>query len=197
MAALKNTVKTDLGVEVYENKIMELADEYLDDNDIQPEDLRKTSSLFNGMIKYIYINLFKNHPLNYGNIEKMDEVFNIYTSLCYKYNKRPTILNFSILIGIDRDTLNSWKNGEFRGDSSSAHSVTVKKWLKECESALLDGAIEQNSIGCIFALKANYGYAETAPVPAVNAHQMQSIEQVKEQYKLETAQDIEFPDGDF
>ena len=45
--------------------------------------------------------------------------------------------------------------------SSSEHSRTVKKWLAECESSLVDGATERNSVGCIFALKANYGYTET------------------------------------
>ena len=53
---------------------------------------------------------------------------------------------------------------KYRGGSDgagSAHSRTVKKWRKECESSLVDGATERNSVGCIFALKANYGYTET------------------------------------
>ena len=64
---------------------------------------------------------------------------------------------------LSNDTFNAWKNGEYRAGAdgtSSAHSLTVKKWLAECESSLVDGATERNSIGCIFALKANYGYTE-------------------------------------
>ena len=68
------------------------------------------------------------------------------------------------MIGVDNTTIDSWRRGEYRaGDegTSSTRSQTVKKWLKECESSLVDGATERNSIGCIFALKANYGYTET------------------------------------
>ena len=60
--------------------------------------------------------------------------------------------------------------------SSSAHSQTVKKWLAECESSLVDGATERNSVGCIFALKANYGYTETPQrVEIVNGQQPEQI----------------------
>ena len=68
------------------------------------------------------------------------------------------------MIGVDNTTIDSWRRGEYRaGDegASSTRSQTVKKWLKECESSLVDGATERNSVGCIFALKANYGYTET------------------------------------
>ena len=84
--------------------------------------------------------------------------------MVYKYSKRPTILNFSLMIGVDNTTILSWKDGEYRSGgegASSERSRTVKKWYAECESSLLDGATERNSVGCIFALKANYGYTET------------------------------------
>ena len=162
---MKNTVNTDTGIEVYENKITELADEYYNSLTDQEKDMfiGQNKALFNGMIKYIYINYFSKYPLDNNNITMIDKVFNIYTSLCYKYFKRPSLLGFSVLTGICNDTFNAWKNGEYRTGCDkfgSSYSLTVKKWLKECELALLDGATEQNSIGCIFALKANYGYTE-------------------------------------
>lgn len=207
-----NTIKTKDGTEVYENMLYRLADEYIDSLD-NPEDIKgNNKGVFTGMIKYIYMNFFRYHPVNYGDIESIDNIFNIYTSLCYKYNKRPTILNFSIMIDVSMETINSWKNEntrkcmyydsenniidnilawknkhpgeEYRQESSSKHSETVKKWLKECESALLDGAVEQNGIGCIFALKANYGYTETAPIPVQNPHQLEqrTPEEIAQQY---------------
>ena len=87
------------------------------------------------------------------------------------------------MIGVDNTTIDSWRRGEYRaGDegASSIRSQTVKKWLKECESSLLDGATERNSVGCIFALKANYGYTETP----------QRIEVVGGQIPDQTAADI-------
>ena len=154
------------------------ADEYIN-NLSDPDSINNNPSLFTGMIKYIYKHLFKNNPVNNDDISVLDNIFDIYTELCYRYNKRPTLLNFSLLVGISNDTFNAWKNGEYRAGedgASSAHSLTVKKWLKECESSLVDGATERNSVGCIFALKANYGYTETPQrVEIVNGQQPEQV----------------------
>ena len=169
-----NTVRAENGVEIYETKIHELADEYINNLD-DPESINNNPSLFTGMLKYIYKYLFKpgkrdkvlsnsNSNLDLSDIDLLDNIWSIYTELCYRYSKRPTILNFSLMIGVDNTTIDSWRRGEYRaGDegASSTRSQTVKKWLKECESSLVDGATERNSVGCIFALKANYGYTET------------------------------------
>ena len=83
------------------------------------------------------------------------------------------------MIGVENRTIDTWRRGEFRDGgegASSPHSQTVKKWLKECESSLVDGATEKNSIGCIFALKANYGYSEGTQ--KVEITQGQTAEQV-------------------
>lgn len=170
---MSNTIKTIDGIEVYENKIHYWADDYIGSLD-DPNGIYNNPSLFTGMIKHIYKHLFKpgkndkvlynsNSILDTGNIELLDNIWNIYTELCYKYGKRPTLLNFSLLVGIGNDVFNSWMRGEYRAGedgASSAHCRTAKKWKAECESSLVDGATEKNSIGCIFALKANYGYSE-------------------------------------
>lgn len=171
---MSNTVRAENGVEIYETKIHYFADDYINTlND--PESINNNPSLFTGMIKHIYKNLFKpkrsdkvlynsNSVLDTGDIELLNNIWDIYTELCYKYNKRPTLLNFSLLVGVSNDTFTTWEQGEYRGGgdgAGSAHSRTVKKWRKECESSLVDGATERNSVGCIFALKANYGYTET------------------------------------
>lgn len=182
---MANTVRAENGVEVYEDKIKYYADEYINTLD-DPDNINNNPSLFTGMIKYIYKRLFKYNPVNNDNITVLDDIWGIYTDLCYKHNKRPTLLNFSLLVGISNDTFNAWKNGEYRageGGASSAHSLTVKKWLKECESSLVDGATERNSVGCIFALKANYGYTEApqrieitgAQAPALSQDEIHQI----------------------
>lgn len=182
---MANTVRAENGTEVYEHDIKYYADEYINTLD-DPESINNNPSLFTGMIKYIYKRLFKYNPVNNDDITVLDDIWGIYTELCYKYNKRPTLLNFSLMVGVSNDTFNAWKNGEYRAGSdgaSSAHSLTVKKWLKECESSLVDGATERNSVGCIFALKANYGYTETpqrieitgAQAPALSKDEIRQI----------------------
>lgn len=205
---MANTVRAESGAEVYETKIHEYADEYINTLS-DPESINNNPSLFTGMIKYIYKHLFKpgkkdkvlyntNTVLDTGDIETIDDIWSIYTELCYKYNKRPTLLNFSLLVGVSNDTFTTWEQGEYRGGSDgagSAHSRTVKKWRKECESSLVDGATERNSVGCIFALKANYGYTETpqrieitgANAPALS---QEDIRQIADQARKESLPDI-------
>ena len=187
---MSNAIKAENGIEVYEHDIKYYADEYISQLPEKEDSINNNPSLFTGMIKYIYKHLFKpgkkdkvkynaNTNLDTGDIELLNNIWEVYTELCYKYNKRPTILNFRLLIGIDKRTIDTWRRGEFRAGedgASSAHSQTVKKWLAECESSLVDGATERNSVGCIFALKANYGYTETPQrVEIVNGQQPEQI----------------------
>ena len=194
---MSNTVRAENGAEIYETKIHYFADEYINTLS-DPDGINNNPSLFTGMIKYIYKRLFKNNPVNNDDISVLDNIFDIYTELCYRYNKRPTLLNFSLLVGISNDTFNAWKNGEYRageGGASSAHSLTVKKWLKECESSLVDGATERNSVGCIFALKANYGYTETPQRIEITGQQapalsQEDIRQIADQARKESIPEL-------
>ena len=203
-----NAVKAENGAEIYDTKIHYFADEYINTLS-DPESINNNPSLFTGMIKYIYKYLFKpkrndkvlynsNSVLDTGDIELLDSIWNIYTELCYRYNKRPTLLNFSLLVGIGNDVFNSWIRGEYRAGengASSPHCQTAKKWKAECESSLVDGATERNSVGCIFALKANYGYTETpqrieitgANAPALS---QEDIRQIADQARKESIPEL-------
>ena len=204
-----NTVRAENGAEIYEDKIKYFADEYISDLPEGEDSINNNPSLFTGMIKYIYKYLFKpkrndkvlynsNSVLDTGDIELLDNIWNIYTELCYRYNKRPTLLNFSLLVGIGNDVFNSWIRGEYRAGengASSPHCQTAKKWKAECESSLVDGATERNSVGCIFALKANYGYTETpqrieitgANTPALS---QEDIRQIADQARKESIPEL-------
>ena len=205
---MSNTVTAENGAEIYETKIHYFADEYINTLS-DPESINNNPSLFTGMVKYIYKYLFKpkrndkvlynsNSVLDTGDIELLDNIWNIYTELCYRYNKRPTLLNFSLLVGIGNDVFNSWIRGEYRtgeNGASSPHCQTAKKWKAECESSLVDGATERNSVGCIFALKANYGYTETpqrieitgANAPALS---QEDIRQIADQARKESIPEL-------
>lgn len=199
-----NTVKDSKGqsIDVYASEIELLADEYINGLDNPELITGQNKAMFTGMLKYIYINVFNIKPIDNNNIDLLNGLWSIYTGLCYKYFKRPSILGFSLLTGISNDTFNAWKNGEYRrGNGSelgSPHSLSVKKWLQECELALLDGATEQNSIGCIFGLKANYGYTEAPQqIQFIGQDNGKSIEQIvaehSRQAQIEDSSDIEEP----
>ena len=172
---MANTVRAENGAEVYTSKIKEYADEYIAHELNNPDDIYNTQC-FDGMIDYIYTNVFRprkgdkiyyntrNSVLDTGDIDTLDDIFRQLKLLCGKYKKRITLLRFCTLIGIGNDVISQWISGETRAGvdgASSAHCQTAKKWKTECESALLSGAVDDNSVGCIFGLKANHGYTET------------------------------------
>ena len=73
-----------------------------------------------------------------------------------------------ILIGVSRDTVYSWLNGEYRSNDicdrlGTSRPDTVKKWQEECKLGRYKGA-QAGNVGCIFLCKAVDGMAETAPI---------------------------------
>ena len=191
-----NTAKDSKGksIDVYENDIHRLFDEYVNslDSDIESAGIQVyRTPIFKGALKYIYNNMFKitdkdirynnkNSNIDYSDIDTIDGIWDIYTSLCYKYRQNPTLLNFSILTGIAHATLTDWTNGNSRNDEKlgSSHCHSAKKWLKECESAAYDVAMSGNP-GGMFILKANYGYTEAPQqIQFIGQDQGKSIEQI-------------------
>lgn len=162
-----NTIRTPDSVEVYEHDINILCDQYISDLENPDMVYNNNKSCFNGMLKHIARNYFVYNPLDYKDIHHIDSMFGIYTSLCYRYLKKPTILGFCVMCNISPDVYTSWSNGEYNGEKLNQEFTDfAKRSRAECQSAVYDGAIEQNSVGCIFALKSVYGYTETAPAPA-------------------------------
>ena len=91
-------------------------------------------------------------------------LWDIYTVICCTCRIKPTLMRYSVMTGIDNTTITSWINGEYAGRVSSGHSQTAKKWKSECESSLYDEVIQTGNIGCMFALKANYGYRDNIQI---------------------------------
>lgn len=163
-AAANNTVKSENDIEVYTSEIYALVDEYIN---ALPDPTNITSRNFTGICQHVYENYIGdllNNKYNksanrYPDIKLLDRLFNIYTSLCCKYNQLPYILEFSIFTGVSRDIINDWKNNN-RRELTPEYVHTAKRWAHECELA----QVKEKDIKSIFLLKANYGYAETAPV---------------------------------
>lgn len=108
----------------------------------------------------------RKYKADINNIKELDILWDIYTIICCTCRIKPTLLRFCMMISINRDTLNSWLKGEFESRVTSGHSVTVQKWKSECESSLYDEVIQTGNIGCMFALKANYGYRDNIQIIA-------------------------------
>lgn len=208
---MDNAVQTCEGLEVYTDRIFELADDFFDHEltERQQEDIYSKSSIFRAMILFIADNIPK--PDN-NDIELLDDIFNIYIRLCGKYDKLPTLELFSMLIKLNPATLTRWSSGEYRtsvyydskgryikdfpawqlnhkgepykAEPSTAHSQTVKKWKEICAGFLMDDLSNSNGTNAnkIFTAKAAYGKVETAPVPVANLEQHRTAEQIAADY---------------
>ena len=191
--------------EVYLSRIHELADEFTRDMDDEKAQQPQT---FTAMLNYIYRNLFKPSPYNqdvfqknrypsqtrsildYSDIEQLDAIWNMYLQLCVQYQQIPTMLDFSVMTGINNDLFTRWMNGTVE-NKSDEYRRTIKAWKETCESALAKRAIQQNSIGAIFALKACHSWRETSPVTpdeAMISEARSTPEQIAAKYR-----DVERP----
>ena len=172
-------MRAENGAEVYKEEVLAIADEYTAETfpDCEEDEIKmlmRKSQPFKGMLKYINNRLFKlkdgdikynnkNSNIDYSDIDYINRLWDIYTSLCYRYLQNPTLLNFSLFTGIANETFSDWISGNYRGGTdgaSSVHCQTAKKWQEECEAALYDTAMTGNP-GAMFLLKSNYGYTET------------------------------------
>ncbi len=164
---MHDNTTTAQGIDVYEHEIYALADEYI--NRLPDASLisAPNSNCFTGMIKYINRHIGFTRDM-YADINILNDIWDIYTDLVYTYMQKPTIEEYALLIGVHRDTLYSWMNGECRSNDicvklGSSRSDTIKKWQAECALGRYKGASSGN-VGMIFLCKAVDGMAETAPV---------------------------------
>ena len=208
-----NTVKAGNGAEVYKEEVLSIADEYTAEtfSDCAEDEIKmlmRKSQPFKGMLKYINNRLFKlkdgdvkynnkNSNIDYSDIDYINRLWDIYTSLCYRYLQNPTLLNFSLFTGIANETFSDWISGNYRGGTdgaSSEYCQSAKKWKEECEAALYDTAMTGNP-GAMFLLKSNYGYTETpqrieitgANAPALS---QEDIRQIADQTRQESISEL-------
>lgn len=158
--------------QVYQDKIYFLVDDFIEREypEKTQEELKQDRAFFPLLVNYInknylqellHTHMKKGYKEPSYNIEQLDYIFNIYINLVFKYkwNNRPSLLEFSILTSISRDTINTWLNG--KGDRQAITPTLcriVKSWKEVCENALRDGNGEY--VKEIFLLKSVYGYKD-------------------------------------
>ena len=204
----KNTVKTESGIEVYEDKISEYLDQYIIEHSI--EDMHKEpQSRWNAALLYINKYLFKTHPevlksenrlSNTYDLEIVNNICDRYIELCYEYDKEISILGFSKLTGINQDTFYDWGDGSSRPGSPACE--IYKKLTQEREESLSNMLIsgKRNPVGLLGALNRHYGWNMGQPRGS-GAEKQQSIEQIQQRYSIQsTGSDtpkLPPPDPDF
>ncbi len=178
-----NTEISSNRMEVYTNKLFELADQYIDE--VLEGDEEKLTKRFRELLFYVADRIEK--PDN-NDIDGLDNLFDAYVRLCVRYNKLPTLEGFSFLSKIHRSTLDDWKNRRYRA-STTRFADTVKRWYDICKSFVIDELSNSSSanVNLIFISKSAYGLRETAPIPAPETELRKHIISADEPIRLDIA----------
>jgi hypothetical protein len=134
-----------------------------------PELLYKSSNTFIGLLSYIRMTVLKpiltftRYDKNKYDYSLLDNIYNnIYVKLCSDYDKTPIIITFcEYLVDIDSEYISRVYTGALKANPAAVQ--TIKKWYSNSKGANLSKVVDNNSIGAMFNLKANYGMSDQRP----------------------------------
>ena len=187
-----------------ENRILELADEYI--NYVLPdkEDINNRLA-FSGCLRYIYNNLFKpsdydicinnqNSKIPYQDIVSIQTAYNKFIDLCCKYKKEFTLSSFCLMTGIESQTLDDWLNNRTIPDYVSsdiptrAWSLLAQKIKLNSEKALSESMLNGNLMAYA-QLKVFFNWQETPQTQQITiTAPMQSAANIAQKYSSATLQ---------
>lgn len=189
-------VETENGtMEVFENDIDRYLHLFQEENEI--ESLKHESqAVWNSCLRYIYTHVFKqnsdvlkypntfdNH--NMYNYELLTELLDYYIlNMCMKYDKEVSILGFSILTGIDNNTIDLWGNDGSKSDRLSTLRFGIYKKLNIFREESLSNKLatgNKNPVGILAILNRHYQWnlpgvsKETAKGGALSAAELPKL----------------------
>ena len=114
-------------------------------------------------------------PIDISDPEQVKQRISQYLDYCELNDKKPSPSAMASWIGVSRDTLNSWKRGEYR---SETHSDTIKKAMVLMEEIWYDmmqgGKVNPGS--GIFLGKNMFGYKDIADVVITPNNPLQDMD---------------------
>lgn len=162
-------------VEVFENDIDLYLKLFCEEQNI--EDLKvESQSVWNAALMYVKRHVFptsdtlklKNNIINNNSImdstynaynyDLVDNVCDYYIYLCMRYDKEVSAIGFSLLTGIDRYTIATWRDG---GNKLSTKSSDIGKKIYDYREESLSNKLvtgKQNPVGVLGVLNRHYAW---------------------------------------
>ena len=99
-------------------------------------------------------------PIDISDPKQVEQRITEYFQHCADNDRKPQLVGMANWLGVSRDTLNSWKRGEYRKDT---HSDIVQKAVSALEEMWADYMMngKVNPASGIFISKNWFGYADT------------------------------------
>jgi len=114
-------------------------------------------------------------PIDISDPEQVKERIGMYFQHCADNDRKPQIVGLCNWLGISRQTLNEWKNGDVR---ASTHGDIIKKAVNFIEEMwadyMLNGKV--NPASGIFLAKNWYGYKDVADVVVTPNNPLQGMD---------------------
>lgn len=114
-------------------------------------------------------------PIDISDPEQVKQRIGEYFRHCVENDRKPQIVGMCNWLGISRETLSTWRNGEYR---NGTHSDIVKKAVAFIEEMwadfMLNGKI--NPASGIFLAKNWYGYKDIADVVVTPNNPLQGMD---------------------
>ena len=114
-------------------------------------------------------------PIDISDPEQVKNRIGMYFQHCADNDRKPQIVGMCNWLGISRDTLNTWKNGEYR---AGTHSDTIKKacaFIEEMWADYMQNG-KLNPASGIFLAKTWFGYKDVADVVVTPSNPMQGMD---------------------
>lgn len=166
---------TEQTVEVFENDIDLYLKIFCEEQNI--EDLKAESqSVWNAALMYVKRHVFSTPDIlksnsnivnnnsimdsNYNqyNYDLVDNVCDYYIYLCMRYDKEVSAIGFSLLTGIDRYTIATWRDGQ---NKLSTKSLVIGKKIYDYREESLSNKLvtgKQNPVGVLGVLNRHYAW---------------------------------------
>ena len=170
---IDNSIPISDVISVYQNNIFVAIDDYIQrkDNIDITNDISQYQ--FKDLLFYIHDTCFPNtdiFKIDYTtyNMELLFSIYNIYKRICVMYNKISFLSDFSILTGIEEETIISWmydKGNIFNSDKIKLY----KKVMRDSETAVSTQMIStgRNPVGYMAILNHYHGWSTTAEAHGV------------------------------
>ena len=102
-------------------------------------------------------------PIDISDPKQVEQRIHDYFDFCVENDKKPNIIGMGNWLGVARDTINQWKNGDCR---SSTHTAIIKKALVLMEEIWVDYMMngKVNPGSGIFIGKNHFGYKDVQDV---------------------------------
>ena len=115
-------------------------------------------------------------PIDISDPQQVRDRIIMYFQHCADNDRKPQLTGMANWLGVSRDTLNSWKRGEYRKDT---HSDIVQKAVSALEEMWADYMMngKVNPASGIFISKNWFGYADTQNIVVTPNNPLDSMSQ--------------------